>query len=551
VGTLSRSGSRPVREVTLLSGDADNAPIMARCFMSRISRIIAATIAAVLSALPVYAQKPLQTDVNIPWEEIGRIAREFVARESPPSVWPFMRARPADLAKSPQKVLIHYFPFFVLSYENAPLDTDHWAEFTSRKGINGRFADIGGYTRERPLTPARSSNPNWKYIDAAIDILRAQLIGADGFGVDIPGIASAARLDQVRILCETAAAIAPGFRIALEPGTASLKQNGTTATDLADELADLSRCPAVYRMDDGRLLVIPFAPDLKPVEYWTEVLDRLRKHGESVAFVPDFLNLGANFDEFLPVSVGATHWGARDPTQAAGEPLMKLEQFARSKSPLWMQPVVPQDVRPKASIFWEAANTELFRDLWMRAIDNHAQYAHVLTWNDYGETTEVEPSSGTQFLFYDLSAYFTTWFKLDHPPPVTSDAIYYSHRTEIYVDGEQPQHDDRPFKRMGRTPVSNAVEMVALLTEQATLEIQIADKTQQLAASTGLTVFKVPAQPGRPIFRIRRGGAVVLEKTSDWVIDSHPRKANPAYFGGSSTRKFVQIPQSAMSQEPR
>ena len=43
--------------------------------------------------------------------------------------------------------------------------------------------------------------------------------------------------------------------------------------------------------------------------------------------------------------------------------------------------------------------------------------------------------------------------------------------TEIYVDGEQPQHDDRPFKRMGRTPVSNAVEMVALLTEQATLEI--------------------------------------------------------------------------------
>ena len=39
-----------------------------------------------------------------------------------------------------------------------------------------------------------------KYIDAAIDILRAQLIGADGFGVDIPGIASAARLDQARIL---------------------------------------------------------------------------------------------------------------------------------------------------------------------------------------------------------------------------------------------------------------------------------------------------------------------------------------------------------------
>ena len=511
--------------------------------MLRIIRIIAVAIATVVYALPAYAQRPMQADTGIPWEAIGQIAREFVARESPPSAWPFKRPSPATLTKSPRKVLIHYFPFFVLSYENAPLDADHWAQFASREGINGRFADIGGYTRERPLTPARSNNPNWRYIDAAVDILRAQLIGADGFGVDIPDIATGARLGQVRILCEAAAAIAPGFRIALEPGTASLKQNGTTAADLADVLADLGQCPAVYHMEDGRLLVMPFAPDLLPVEYWREVLDRLHQRGYSVAFVPDFLNLTKNIDPFVSLCAGATFWGPRDPVQIEAEPVRRAEQYARSKLSLWMQPIAPQDVRPKASIFWEAANTEVFRDLWMQALRGHAGYAHVLTWNDYGETTEVAPSSGTQFLFYDLSAYFIAWFKLGLPPQIASDAIYYSHRTEIYVDGEQPERGDRPFKRMGRTPVSNAVEMVALLAEPATLEIEIAGRTIQRPVSAGLVVFKAPAQPGRPIFRIRRQGAIVVEKTSDWMIEDHPSKANPAYFGGSSTRTFATVPQ--------
>jgi hypothetical protein len=206
-----------------------------------------------------------------------------------------------------------------------------------------------------------------------------------------------------------------------------------------------------------------------------------------------------------------------------------------------MQPVAPQDVRPKASIFWESANTKMFRDLWMQAISDRAQFAHILTWNDYGETTEIEPSSGTQFLFYDLSAYFTAWFKLGDAPKITSDAIYYSHRTEIYTDGEQLERNDRLFKRMGGTPLSNAIEVVALLTEPSTLEIEIAGRTFARRAPAGLVMFEAPALPGRPIFRVRRRGAIIIERASDWIISEHPVKANPAYFGGSSTRMLVSV----------
>jgi hypothetical protein len=48
--------------------------------------------------------------------------------------------------------------------------------------MNGRFAKLGGYTRERPLTPGPWDSPYRRQINAAIDIPRAQLIGADGFG---------------------------------------------------------------------------------------------------------------------------------------------------------------------------------------------------------------------------------------------------------------------------------------------------------------------------------------------------------------------------------
>ena len=478
---------------------------------------------------------------DVPWQRISEIAHEFVNRESPPSVWPFMRASQTVLANSPKKVLIHYLPFFVLSYENAPFETDHWAQFMSSKGINGRFANIGGYTRERPLTPTRGNSPYWRYIDTAIDILRAQVIGADGFGVNIPDVSSGT-LSQIRSLCQIAAAVVPGFRIALEPGTESLKQNRVGAAELADELRDLGTCPAAYRMGDGRLLVVPFAPDLKPIEYWVEVIGRLQLKGERVAFVPDLLDPGRSLVSFLPLSAGVTSWGPRDSEQVQEAPLRIMNQRAPAKIHLWMQPVAPQDVRPKASIFWEATNTELFRRLWMVAIRSRAPYAHLLTWNDYGETTEIEPSSGTQYLFYDLSAYFIAWFKLGDPPRVTGDAIYYAHRTEIYADGEQPRQGHRPFKRMGRKSVSNEIEMVAFLTEPAVLEIEIAGERQQRTAPAGLAIFRIPAQPGRPIFRITRHNVLVLEKVSDWLIDNSPAEVNPAYFGGSSTRGFVSVP---------
>ena len=51
--------------------------------------------------------------------------------------------------------------------------------------------------------------------------------------------------------------------------------------------------------------------------------------------------------------------------------------------------------------------------------------------------------------------------------------------------------------------------MLAFLTSPATLEIELGGKTHSRQADKGVTSFKVPLAPGKPLFRIVRDGRVV------------------------------------------
>jgi hypothetical protein len=92
---------------------------------------------------------------------------------------------------------------------------------------------------------------------------------------------------------------------------------------------------------------------------------------------------------------------------------------------------------------------------------------------------------------------------------------------------------------MGRGTVQNQVEMVALLTRPATLEIRQGNAVLQSEAGAGLAVLKAPAQIGRPAFRILRDGKTIVEKISDWAIGENPAAEDPLYVGGGSNRPFV------------
>jgi hypothetical protein len=510
--------------------------------MMRCRKVLLLAAAVFLSVAAAPADKNAPGDAawespTVPWDDIVSTARHVVDGEATAAMLPFKMPSPAALAASPRKVFIYYFPFFLSSMDNKPIAEDHWTvDYMRRSGENGKFTDAGGFSRERPLPVGPWPSPYWRQIDETIDVLRAQTMGVDGFGVGIQDVSHGFTFAISEGVCYAAAHAAPGFHVFPEPDAAVLK--GTSPQLMADVLAYYDKCPAALKLSNGHALVAPFAPDNEDPAYWTAVLDRMKAAGDTTDFIPVLIDPGRSAGAFSRMSSALSSWGYRDPMNMASAGAIAVASTVRQSGKSWMQPIAPQDSRPKSLMFWESRNTEAFRKAWMGAIDGKAAYAHIITWNDYSEATEIAPSSGIQFLYYDLSMYYTAWFKAGTPPPILRDAIYYCYRNQIFDPDHPPLATDKPYKRFGETPLSNDIEMVAMLTKPATLEIQTAGGVFRQPAPAGLTSFRANATAGRPRFRIIRDNKVVTEKIGDWDISAHPTAESPLYFGGSSTRAF-------------
>jgi hypothetical protein len=419
-----------------------------------------------------------------------------------------------------------------LSFKNLPRGEDTYdTQYLTNDGNNGKFAQVDGYIQERPLPVGVWQSPYWKEINLAIDVLRAAQTGADGFLVDILRLPTSGDGDWLNHLYQIAAKVRPGFRIIPMFDQAALRQ--LSAEDVVLELTRVYSHPAAYRLDDGRLLVSAFAPDLGAANLWKQVIDKMAENSKQIAFLPVFLNTHAALD-YSTFAFGFSSWGQRDPVSVEKGAAERLIMSLPRTSKLWMQPVAAQDVRPKVPAFWEADGVSLFVESWRQAIEHQSRYVQVITWNDYSETTEVEPSSLTQYVFYDLLAYYISLYKTDREPIITRDAIYYLHRLQLLDAGSI-----KPYSLRGVTPVSNSVTCIAFLIDNATIEIVQGDHVVRQNGKRGMNILKAQAIPGRPQFRIVRNGNEILSLPGHWEISNKSAVPKPIYVGASTTHPFI------------
>jgi len=233
------------------------------------------------------AEPPTAAD----WTQIRRTAEAFVARESPPGILPFENPAAQVLRAAPHTTFAHYFPPYPLSLDNRPADRDAYNRvLLNPNGGRGQFERIGGYLRDRPLPAGPWPSPWWRQINDAIEILRAQRIGLDGFACDLLRVAPGQPFnawDRINMLMQTASEVAPGFHVVIEPDSAALK--AVPAARMADAIATLARYPSAFRLADGRLLIAPFAPENMGPHYWRTVLADLAGRGIQTAFIPVLL----------------------------------------------------------------------------------------------------------------------------------------------------------------------------------------------------------------------------------------------------------------------
>jgi hypothetical protein len=461
------------------------------------------------------------------------------AAQDEAGVFPFDPLPASVLASSPRKVFAHW-NYFPVSLDNKDPVLDYYTmHYLRPEGERGKFLASGGYMRERPLPRAPIADPAWAKIDMADEVRRAAAIGIDGFIVNLMGVVPT-NVSWQKFLTMLDAVEETGLGFRLIPSLDAAMFAATTADQVHDALQGVARRPGLLRTSDGRLVLSSFRAEAWPAANWQQLFAKLQAGGTSVAFVPTLLSW--NPAPFAPFSYGLGAWGARTVYGASGLPGMA--NAARNLGRLWMAPVAPQDFRPhRGGIYWEAQNSGLFRAMWQQAIATRAEWVQLITWNDYSEATEIAPSTGIQYAFYDLAAYHIAWHKTGTAPKIVRDVLYYFHRVAPTTARPDPAKQPQPFALQGSDPARDEIELLALLKAPGVLEIEVAGRRYRKAvAQAGLTSFRVPLRAGVPWFRLYRQSQVAAAVQSAFPIRAAVTYQDLLYRAGSSSRPVVAMP---------
>ncbi len=477
----------------------------------------------------------------------GNINGAFVQE---PELYPFDRAPRNRLTASNRKVFAHYFTPYPVSINNKVPEAGYYrTNYLNPYGENGKFLSKGGLLRQKPLdrAPVPEYEP-FNITDMRHEVRMAAAMGLDGFAVDILDY-NGTHWRRTLNMIDIAAQEFDDFYVLVMPDMNSLSDPG----DFVKIVRALNNKPAAYRLADGTLVVAPYLADNYSPTWWVQQVDKLRAEGIKLMLWPVYQGWGEDLEDFISAYpsryrdylYGVSDWGPRTPT--AGGRLGAAVASAHAQGVKWMSPVAPQDMRPKSMIFTEAGNSEALRNLWMSAINGGADWVQLISWNDYSEATEIAPSTGTGFGFYDLSTYYVQWFKLGRPA-IKRDAVYAFYR---------PHHSDAPLapsspqslvmQAMNGEAPRDQIEMVAFLKAPAKLQIEINGYVYEKQAAAGMAVFRIPLTEGTPIFNVVRNGKVVESMRGAVDITGNVEIQNLLYHGMSSRRQGFTDTEVALS----
>ncbi len=450
---------------------------------------------------------------------------------------PFDFPSSAASGSGERKVVAHWH-WFPRSFDNLPFPDDAFTrDQMSPEGEGGKYRDSGGFILERPLPRPPIAGSDWEVRDMTQDIREASAIGIDAFQFNLAWVGESF-IGWRRFLAMQQAvnALGSAFRIMV-----NLDCNTPPKDNVIDiyveGIADAFARGGLMTTSDGRLIISAFMADAWPAAFWRRMFDAFAARGIRTAFIPMFLDLSRASDDYLSMTDVVSRW--------TGNHLGGIRHFASygrrsvARGKPWMAPIFPQDCRPKDFWYAEAGGSDVFRAGWMAAIEGNAAMADILTWNDYSESSEIRPSTGIQYGFYDLAAYYIAWFKTGTPPAIRRDALYYFHRVQPTDGPELGKRQPRPMTMKYGLGPRNEIELLAFLTEPARLEIETTEGITARDVPAGIQILKANLADGRPTFRLTRKNQVIIELQSAFTIRSSSDYQDLLYRSGSSIRAPV------------
>lgn len=445
---------------------------------------------------------------------------------SSPSAAP--TGQPASVP-SDRKVFAVYFPPYPLSLDNAPTASDYYTRnYLTVDGERGAHAAYGGLLRDRPLPVGASSSSTWKVDNLRKEIRQAKAAGIDGFFVNVMSTSGLNWETTVNLFA--ASKLEGGYPvIPMVDGTTSISRQ--TPAEVAAKLAELYRGTTAYR-EGTKFLLSSFKAEGPGVGWWTEIIRILQSQYKiPITFQAVFLaTTDANMTAFAPIADSFGNWGARSASAIDGLP--DFDAMAEKYGRAWMEPVAPQDMRPRLGVYAEAGNTESLRAGWAKAIRDGAEYVQMVTWNDYSESTQFAPSVAHGEVFTQISKYYSSWFHTGAPPAITRDELFLTHRIQFADAAPSIAHRlVTPTLSGSAGAPRDTVEALVFLTAPSTVEITAGGKTSTFSAPAGVSAFTVPLKIGAVSARVVRGGAPVRTAVSPFAVVRTPQVQDLQYYG--------------------
>jgi Glycosyl hydrolase family 71 len=424
---------------------------------------------------------------------------------------PFTMPASTTLFNSTKKVFAHYVATFPVSIDNAAPANDYYnRQYLAKNGESNKWVKEGGFLRQRPLGVNPSTNSKWQQLNLEGEVRSAIARGITGFTFDIMAADQATNSNSpLNLMLAAATAVDARFKIVAMPDMTTLGTNSAAVIEIVEAVA---KSPAAYRLSDGRLVISAFDASLNAAGWWASVLSQLAAKGIKTAFVPTFLNWTLSADAFASISYGFADWGGAITSVSSA---MEVDPGIVHKTydKIFMMPADPQQFRPKDYLFWEASNSAALRQAWMSSISGDADWVQLVTWNDFSESSQIQPYTDTTLNrsigtgFYDLNGFYAAWFLTGQEPKATHDVLYYFYRRESTTAAGPAQS---LVDHVATGTAENNVELLAFLTAPGTLKVTIGGKSYSQNASAGLTSFKVPTGTGTPVFSLSRSAKEVF-----------------------------------------
>lgn len=372
------------------------------------------------------------------------------------------------------------------------------------------------------------------------EIQAAQAAGVDGFALNCGSWTKEPYYKQRALLIYQAAKdLGTGFELLLSIDHAT----GISDAEVKDMVETVREHPNQFRYK-GKPVVSTFAGDASKTRF-------LRKtFGDSVVYVPFYYPKPAAempgqgqveqvFNEHSADVDGFFHFGAAGTSAQMVKTNRRMAQQWKGSGKLFMAGISP--FYRGYGINYRVFNYNGFEGVaqqWEGAIEDGADWVELVTWNDWGESSyfaplpENAPAASlwdghwgrltSHKAYLDASLYYSTWFKTGRKPEISRDRLFYFYRLNpADVRANKFLNDAGKLELAlpdNAKKLPDEVYVTVFLKSPAELTIHSGSTDRVFSLPEGVSHVSVEFGCGPQRFVLKRGNAVVIDKTGEFEI---------------------------------